>query len=928
MKRACWGELLFLSIGGALFGQTSGAPVITGVSNNASGAAAIESGSWVSIYGTNLSATTRSWQASDFSGTTLPTTLNGVSVLINGKKAAVAYISSGLVNVQAPTDTATGVVPVQVTNANGTATGTATLANYAPGFFTLQGKYAAAIHNSDGVLVAPSGFLGASVNTRAAVPGETLQIFATGLGSTNPAVPTGQLVSKAAPLTNLAQLQITIGGTPAVVQYAGIVAPGEYQINLTVPVLDDGDQPIMAAIGGVSTQAGLFVPIKNSVTGTISVTLSPGGRTIRCGTTLALTVKVSNTSNQRVSWIINGITGGNATVGTVSPAGVYSAPADLPAGAAVLITATSDEDQTAQANITINLQNPMPLVTSVTPNPIKPGNATITVTGTGFANGAVIYLAGAPLQTTFVSDTQLTATTTVAMPVGRLAAVKVGNPNPGAVVSTPVAIPVRLANEMVPYADAVRFLQMTTWGPTPQDVVNLQTMGQSAWLAAQFAQSPSVWPDPNNTTENVTRLQTAFFNVGLTGSDQLRQRVAFALAQILVASAVKDTTFEQMVSYQRLLGNYAFDTYRNAVAAMTLNPAMGDFLDMVNNDKANPATGTAPNENYARELMQLMTVGLVQLDATGVPLVNNGSTVPEYDQSAVTAMAKVLTGWTYGQTPGFASLWPNQPYYFGPMTAFENHHDTTEKDLNLPIPCTIAAGGTAESDLSAALDCIFRQTNISPFVSYRLIQRLVMSAPSPAYVGRVAGVFQSSKGNLQSVVTAILTDPEAQAAGTGKLAEPILYATFLLRAFNAQITAPDALTAQATAMGQNPLAPGSVFSYFSPFYVIPAVLPPTKAPEFQAMNASTVLARANFAYRVATNSISSGITVDLTNLTDLANNPADLVEAINQALYRGAIDPNVRSILLTAANAATTPAARVRSVLYAAGASPQYEVQQ
>ena len=238
----------------------------------------------------------------------------------------------------------------------------------------------------------------------------------------------------------------------------------------------------------------------------------------------------------------------------------------------------------------------------------------------------------------------------------------------------------------------------------------------------------------------------------------------------------------------------------------------------------------------------------------------------------------------------------------------------------------IPAGGTALGDLNAALDCLLRQVNVAPFVSYRLIQRFVMSDPSPAYVGRVAGVFQSSQGNLQSVITALLTDPEAQTEGTGKLAEPILYATGLLRALNAKITAPGALTGQATAMGQTPLSPGSVFSYFLPSYVIPELTPQPVAPEFQAMNAATALARANFAYRVANNGISSGITVDLSNLQDLANNPADLVEALNQALFRGEMDSNVRGLLITAASGSTSMASRVRSALYAAGAAPQYQV--
>ena len=925
MKRSCLYGLLFLTVG---FGQTSG-PLITGISNNASGAPSIESGSWVSIYGSGLSATTRSWQASDLSGNNLPTTLDNVSVQINGKKAAIAYVSPGQLNVQAPTDTAIGPVQVQVTNSLGTASGTATLESYSPALFTFQAKYASARHNSDGVYVAPAGYFGSGTTSRPAQPGETLQIYATGLGPTTPAVPAGQLVGSPAPLANLTQLVVTMGGVPATVEFAGIVAPGEYQINAVVPLLAAGDQPIVAAIGGFSSQTGISIPVANSAGSPVTVTLAPNGRTIRCGATLALTATVAHTDDQAVIWQVNGQPGGSPTVGTVSAAGVYTAPAVLPGSTAVIVTAVSHFDPTAVASVTVNLENALPVVTSVTPNPVNPGNTTITVNGTGFATGATIYFAGAAVPTVFVSDTKLTSTGTVAMPAGRLAAVKVTNPNPGGATSTPIAVPVRLAVENMPYADAVRFLEMTTFGPTPQSVVDIQTMGANAWLAAQFAMPASTWPDPDSTTEGVARLQTAFYNIAINGSDQLRQRAAFALAEIVVVSAVKDTVFEQMVPYQRLMADYAFGGYRDLLNAITLSPSMGYFLDMVNNAKANPATGTAANENYARELMQLFTLGLVQLGATGVPITAGGATLPEYSQADVSAMAKVMTGWTYGETPGFASLWTNMPYYFGPMVAFENYHDTTEKDINLPVPCVIAAGGTAESDLSAALDCIFKQTNLAPFVSYRLIQRLVMSNPSPAYVGRVASAFQSSQGNLQTVITALLTDSEAQSEGTGKLAEPILYATGLLRALNATVTAADALTNQGTLMGQTALTPGSVFSYFSPFYAVsvPGVTPPPVAPEFQAMDAATALARANFAYRVATNGISGSITVNLANLQDLANNPPDLVEALNQALFRGEMDAGVRSLLTTAASASTSLAARVRSALYAAAAAPQYEIE-
>ena len=922
-----WG-LMLVAGGSGLFGQTTVKPVILGVSNSASGVPAVESGSWVSIYGTGLSETTRSWQASDSSGNNLPTTLDNVSVQINGKPAAISYISPGLVNVQAPTDTATGTVPVVVTNSVGTASGTATLAVYAPAFFTFQAKYAAAVHNSDGFFVAPAAYLGSTVLSTPAQSGEPIQIYATGLGPTTPAVPAGQLVATAAPVADLTKLKVTIGGAAATVQYAGIVSPGLYQVNLIVPQVANGDQPIVATIGGVSSQTGLFIPILNWTGAAVTVTVSPTGHSLRVGATLALSAKLANTSNSAVIWLVNGLQGGNSAVGTVSSAGLYTAPAVVPGNPIVTVSAVSQADPVVAGSVTVGLQNPLPAVTSVNPNTVNPGNTTITVNGTGFATGATIYFAGTALPTTFVSDTQLTATGAIAMPVGRLAAVKVTNPNPGTATSTPLAVPVRLAVENVPYASAVRFLEMTTWGPTPQNVVDLQNMGTSAWLAAQYAQPASTWPDPDSSTENVARLQTAFFNVALNGTDQLRQRASFALAQIMVASAVKNTLFEQMVGYQRLMGNYAFGTYHDLLAAVTLDPSMGYFLDMVNNVKANPTAGTAANENFARESMQLFGLGLVQLDSQGNPIMVGGATVPEYAQADVSTMAKVMTGWTYGETPGFASLWTNMPYYFSPMTAFENYHDTTAKTINLPIPCNIPAGGTAESDLSAAINCVCQQSNVAPFISYRLIQRFVMSAPSPAYVGRVASAFQASSGNLQTVITALLTDPEAQTEGTGKLPEPVLYATMLLRELNATVTAADALTNQAILMGQTPLTPSSVFSYFSPFYRVPNMTPPPVAPEFQAMNAATSLARSNFAWLVAGNGVSGTISVNLANLQDLANNPPDLVEALNQALFRGEMDSNVRTLLTTAASTSTSVAARVKSALYAAAASPQYQVRQ
>jgi uncharacterized protein (DUF1800 family) len=686
----------------------------------------------------------------------------------------------------------------------------------------------------------------------------------------------------------------------------------------------------------------------------VAVTVSPNGRTIRCGTTLALTWHVANNSNQAVTWQVNGIAGGNSTVGTVTSVVssstttvTYTAPADLPgattppptAAAAsaptvpavpVTITATSAADPTASAGLTVNLENPTPVISSLTPDPVNPGAATFTITGSGFAPGAIVYFAGGALDTTWISDTRLTAAGTVAIPFGGIAGVKVTNPNPGSLTSTPVAVPVQLpaASVKMAYSDAVRFLQKASWGPTPASIAELQTMGVENWLTAQFAMPASTWPDPYNDNEGMTRLQTAFFDIAMTGQDQLRQRVSFALAQILVSSGAKDTEFSQMVSYQRLLGNDAFGSFRTLIGDMTLNPAMGFYLDMVNNAKANPKLDTVANENYARESMQLFTVGLVQLNSSGMPI---AGAAPEYTQATVTDMAKIWTGWTYAPAPGYATEWPNQPYYFAPMVPFESQHDTTAKTVSLPNPCSIPAGGTAESDMNTALDCLVSQQSVAPFISYRLIQRLVMSNPSPAYVAAVSQVFTSTNGNLQAVVNAILTNNEALAEGTGKLAEPVLYATTLLRALNAADTSSAGINDQATAMGQNAMEPGSVFSYFSPFYRISGV----PAPEFQGVNAATSLARANFAWKAVTNGISGTIKVNLTNLQDLATidlaaptAPSQLLQAINQGLYRGEMTSDAQSIILAAAKASTSAAANVRSALYAAAAAPQYQVQQ
>jgi uncharacterized protein (DUF1800 family) len=653
----------------------------------------------------------------------------------------------------------------------------------------------------------------------------------------------------------------------------------------------------------------------------VAITVTPDKQTVRIGATETFTAHLSNTSNTAVTWQVNGKTGGDAVNGTIDDKGVYTPPAVLPATPTVTITAISAADPSKSASVALNLDTPVPAIASVSPLTLSVGAQTLNVNGTGFAPGAAIWYAGAPVATKFVSAAQLTAVLQVNLPAGGIAAVKVVNPNPGSESSNIASVAVAVANPQLSYLDAVRFLEMATFGPTPAGIQHLQQIGRDNWLAEQFALPPSVWPDPLP-NYGVSPVQDALLTIAMTGQDQLRQRVSLALAEIMVVSGNKDTRFDEMVEYQRLLGNDAFGNYRQVLEDMTLSASMGIYLDMVNNAKANPAKGTAANENYARESMQLFSLGLVQLNTDGTPI---PGAAPEYDPATVTDMAKVLTGWTFAPEPGYATEFPNPEYDFSPMVAFASQHDITQKTLNLPLPCTIPAGGSAQSDLEAALDCIYKQQNVAPFISYRLIQRLVKSNPTPQYVGRVAAVFKQTNGNLQAVVTAILKDTEALTEGAGKLREPLLQATTLLRELNATVLNGNAtgIAGQSTAMGQIPLEPASVFSYFSPSFRVNGVV----APEFQGLNAETEFARVNFAYRAVNNAVSSNVQVDFTNWADLASNPATLAQAINQALYRGEMLPTELGAVAGAAGLSKTPLTSVRDAAYVAAAAPQYQIQ-
>ncbi len=490
---------------------------------------------------------------------------------------------------------------------------------------------------------------------------------------------------------------------------------------------------------------------------------------------------------------------------------------------------------------------------------------------------------------------------------------------------------------------AARFLDQATWGPTPASIAQLQQMGINNWLNAQFALNTSDIPDQpqlDSTTGMPNRdlhpVQAAFFQNTVTGQDQLRQRVAFALSQMWVVSFTGVPVAYAFPPYWRIFRDDAFGNYRNLIHDVTLSPAMGRYLNVANNDKANPAKNTSANENYARELMQLFTLGLTELNPDGTPVLDsNKNPVPTYNQAVVTNMAKVLTGWTYPTAPGATAKKNNPEYFFGQMFAVESNHDTTSKAIfgNVTIP----AGQTAEQDLDSLLDALMAQPSMAPFVSQQLIQHLVTSNPSPQYIARISSVFENDgngvKGNLQAVIAAILTDPEARAgdnatatltnATFGHLREPVLFLPNLLRGLNATLTANSAIYSDSADLGENLFNAPSVFSYFSPQYRIAGGL---LGPEFQIYTTQTAADRADMVNAILYGAIDKGTTVNLTPFVQQAGNTTSLLNSISAVFLHGSMSPALEQAATDAVDAASTPTAKTQAALYVVLTSDEYQI--
>ena len=654
---------------------------------------------------------------------------------------------------------------------------------------------------------------------------------------------------------------------------------------------------------------------------TTNLVISPAQINVRAGTSRRFFAREPGAVDPKVLWRVNGVRGGNSTSGTIDRNGTFTAPEIPPEKNVVEVEAVAAG---VSGKAVVTLLNPVASIAALEPKTLTYGEQEIVVRGTGFVAGSEIKVGDKILATKFVSNRQLTATVKAAPVTGNTLAVAVLNPDPGSTLSAPVPATVGPAHPKMSYLAAARFLEQASWGPSAESIAHLQDIGIEAWLAEQFVAPATLYKASTSAADNLTEEQSEFFVHAVSGPDQLRQRVAFALGQVFVVSGLKTGQPRQMVPYQNMLLEDAFGTYAKLLRDVTLSPTMGVYLDMVNDDKGDPALGTSPNENYAREMMQLFSIGTVDLNPDGTE-----SGKATYGQDTITDMARSLTGWTF---PGKAITQGHNPENFdGPMIAVEANHDPGRKTIVNGV--AIPAKQSAEQDLENVLHTLSTHPNTAPFVSLRLIQHLVTSDPSPDYLRRVSEVFTSSGGDLKAVARQILLDPEARReddsnveshAKAGHWREPLLAVVAMMRALGATVRADNRLERFPTNLGQRVFYPPSVFNDYSPDYRTPSGL---LAPEFELLSSGTALMRANVVRNLVEKGLNGDAQCDLTPFVALAASPGDMVDAIDRALLYGRLPAGVKEQIVAAVTATHDYNLRARNGIYLVATSALYQVQ-
>ena len=651
-------------------------------------------------------------------------------------------------------------------------------------------------------------------------------------------------------------------------------------------------------------------PVTIMVTATTSspaVTVSPTAANVTLGQTRQFT------SNTAVTWAV--------TAGSITSAGLFTAPAVMPGSPSVTIRATSMADATKFASAVVTLQagsTPAPEVT------VSPATASVTL--------------GQTQQ--FTSNSAVTWTTTA----GTISASGLFTAPPAMPPSSAVTVRATSTADATKFAaaaltlqatpappspallSAARLLEQSGFGPTPQTLASAQQMSAAAWVDQQLNLPETTILVPADMS--VARAQ--ILNRLATAPDQLRQRMSWALGQIVVISANKNIYPNEYVPYMQLLSKHAFGNYRTLLKEMAISPQMGKYLDLANSNKpgAGGVMGGAANENFPRELLQLFSIGLTELNIDGSPRSNN----PTYTQNDVRQFALALTGWTYptapGATPG-SNNWENfsQPA----MEPRPANHDTSSKTLLNGV--ALPAGQTVQQDLDGVIDCVFNHPNVGPFMATRLIRNLVMSNPSPAFIARIAQVFNNNgtgvRGDLRAVVRAILLDPDARQDAAppngGRLKDPLYAYVSFVRALGGNIAPTTQVVWLFDRMGQAVAEPPSVFGYYSPNYRMPGN-PSLFGPEFQIYTPTESVLLGN-EFNQILSSPNGDPSIDLAPFNAVAGDINQLLDLVNQRFFYGRMPAGLRASLAKAAQASYDNNQRVFTALYLSALSGLYAVQ-
>ncbi len=786
--------------------------------------------------------------------------------------------------------------------------------------------------------------------------------------------------------------------------------------NVAISTSPDSDNNLTASVVGVK-KGTYTVLVRNPNPGsadsqTLTVVVGPGlpvltpdlsnGTDVRVNNTLNIGLQVNGTVDPTVLLQVNGVAenangvAGNATVGTAvsnSDGSItYTAPAVLPTPSNVVaLLITSVDNPTVSTTVNLSVLNPIPILTAANPMSFSTGPATVVLTGKDFITGAQVLVNGSPQAATFNNSGQLTATVNLTEP-GNLD-LQVLNPSPGPAASADV---IALVNGTPPVpvvseTDASRFLQQATFGATDGDIHNLSLIGYQAWLNAQFAAPQTLHEPPveqaillnppactPSATTNCTineflqnddaeiAFQDTFWQQALAGNDQLRQRMKYTLSEMFVISGTNigvQNMPRSIANYYDMLGTDGFGNFRQLLQDVTLHPAMGEFLSMLGNDKGNATTD--PDENYAREVMQLLTIGLWQLNDDGTQqLDGTGNPIPTYSNLDVMGLAKVFTGFSWNVNVPVNNS--DTTFYdcctyagpgFGedllPMASYPSHHSTDEKDF---LGVTIAAPGTAgvDGDLKIALDTLFNHPNLPPFFCKQLIEHLVTSNPSPTYISNCSAVFKNNgsgvRGDMKAVISEILLDPAARDSATdfsnpqyGKVREALLRYTEWARAFTAQSRTGSYHSGSTEdpiyGLGEMTLRSPTVFNWFTPGYIPPGTSISAAglvAPEMEMTDVTTVVGFLNYMQNAIGATATQGPDIFSNYETEmtLASTPDALVARINLLLMAGEMDSNLQSLITGAVSAIPAPAGdqaalatRVETAIYLTMAASSYSAQ-